>query len=281
MRETTTYILFWSIGGSLIILIAFLIFIIYILKLYNRKEIEFNKTLTIQNIEKEKEILNNRVEVQEETIQKISREIHDNVNQLLTLTKLNINTIKYSEGVEFDNKIELTNQLITSAIKELTNLSRSLSAETVNEFGLAKSIESEISRLTQIEDIKIHLDVVQKSKILNSESQLVFYRIFQEATRNSIIHGKAKNIFVSLQIDEKIITLLIIDDGIGFDIENINSKNINNSHGLLNMQKRTKLINGILEIESNPNKGTSIKVMIPQETIPVSINNLISHTIHY
>ncbi|MBC6492631.1 sensor histidine kinase [Flavihumibacter stibioxidans] len=281
MQATTTYILFWSIGGSLIILIGFLFFINYILKLYNKKEIEYNTTLKLKSIEKEKEILINRVEAQEETIQKISREIHDNVNQLLTLSKLNLNNLKCNKDAEFDNKIELSNSLISSAIKELTNISRSLSAETVNEFGLAKSLESEISRLTQIEDIKINLEVIEKAEILNPEVQLDLYRIFQEATRNAIIHGNPKNINVSLQIDEKIIKLLIIDDGIGFDLEMTNSKNTNKSQGLLNMQKRTKLINGSLEINTNPNNGTKITLIIPQQLIPISINNLVSHTIHY
>lgn len=279
MPETATYILLWSVGGSLITLMTFLAFINYILKLYNKKEIEHNTILNIQNIEKEKEILNNRIEVQEETIQKISREIHDNVNQLLTLTKLNISTLKKSSAAEFESKINLTNELLTDAINELSNLSRSLSAGLINEFGLIKSLESEIIRITQIDNIKINLTVSDRQRAVSPELCLPIYRIFQEATRNSIIHGNASIILVNLEINDSSILLQIEDDGNGFDINYCSSQE-KRGQGITNMQKRATLLNGTLEISSIIHTGTKIRVTIPQTVSEALVNNFIPHTIH-
>lgn len=279
MPETTN-ILFWSIGGSLIILLSLLFLINYILNQYNKKELEYYTELKLQNVEKQKAILSNRIEVQEETIQKISREIHDNVNQLLTLTKLNINSLYDSSEEDLESKIKMANELLTAAIKELTNLSRSLSAEKVYEYGLIKSLESEISRITQIEKINISLRVLNVEKILNQEVSLVLYRVFQEALRNAIIHGKAKNITVILDIIKENIDLSIEDDGIGFDINQSDSLFDRKGMGLINMRKRATLVNGSFEITSELQKGTKIKIIIPHALPETSVNDLISHAIH-
>src|SRR5437867_958708 len=95
MQNSAPLIIFWTLIGSLTILLSFAVFINYILRLYNRKQLDFKRNLDMSKIELEKQKLATMIEMQEETQNKISREIHDNVNQLLTLSKLNLNAITH------------------------------------------------------------------------------------------------------------------------------------------------------------------------------------------
>lgn len=261
---STSLILTLIVGGTILILIFFSLFIFYLLKLYNKRQIEFFDNIKLSRIETEKRILSTRVEVYEETIQRISREIHDNVNQLLTLCKLNLFTLKDSNNKE--EKIELTIDLISSAIGELTNISRSLSSEILNEIGLARSIEIESERLTRLNLIKINYEIATEISSISPELQLMLYRIFQEATRNAIIHGKAKNILIQLKSENENIILKIKDDGIGFDIEQFQKIEKYKHQGLRNMRKRMELVNGSMNIESEIENGTDLTFIIPTET---------------
>lgn len=261
--QTTVQILTWTITCSLIILLTFASFIYYLLGIYKNKQIEFITSLRIQSMKNEKEVINARVEVEEETFQNISREIHDNVNQLLTLSKISLSTYNNPTREELDEKISLSKELITSAIRELSNLSRRLSAEAIIDLGLIETLRVEIERLNKLSDISILLDLPEEIPLLDIESQLLIFRIFQEAVRNSIVHGKSTSILISLKIHNEVVELNIKDNGIGFDVENFISQNQNTHNGIRNMKKRVHLLNGNFSISSTIGSGTEVILKIP------------------
>jgi signal transduction histidine kinase len=261
MKISTSFILLLIVSGTILILIFFSLFIFYLLKLYNKRQIEFYDNINLSKIETEKKILSTRIDVYEETIQRISREIHDNVNQLLTLSKLNLYTIK--DNIHADEKIQLTIDLISSAIGELTNISRSLSSEILNENGLFRSIEIEAERLKKLSLINICLEFATDNPPINPEIQLMIYRIFQEATRNSIIHGKATNISIALNTKEGTVYLTIKDDGIGFNYTEFQKSENHKHQGLRNMRKRIELVGGSMNVYSELGKGTNLIFEIP------------------
>ena len=277
MQEDISVVLIWTILGSLATIIFFIFFINYIIILYNKKNIEFNTLIQLRNLEKEKELLKTRVEVQEETIQKISKELHDNVNQILTLAKLNLNNIN-SQIID-NTKLTLSRDLITNAINELSNLSNSLSSQMVKDIGLVRTIEIESARIMTINKTKIILENSLQISNISEDDQLTLYRIFQEATRNAILHGNAKNILITLykSVDYEFI-FEIQDDGKGFETGKNNASvesNKTNSQGLNNMRRRTSMINGEFYLESTINHGT--KIIVKKQT---SINNFVSHPIY-
>ncbi|MBZ5857261.1 sensor histidine kinase [Flavihumibacter profundi] len=274
-----TTILLIIVMGSIFILIVFSIFILHLIKLYNNRQIEFTNNMMLNQIENEKRILSTRIEVYEETIQNISREIHDNVNQLLTLSKLNLNSIDNTSNNE--NRIQIAKDLITTAIGELTNISRSLSAEILNEVGLFRSIEIETERLNKINLIEIETDLRCNVPALNPDLQLIIYRIFQESLRNSIIHGKASKIKIELELLNQNLLLTITDNGKGFDYTKFFESENFVHQGLKNMKKRIELVNGKMIINSKLEQGTVLVFEIPIMTNQKdSINNFISHPIH-
>ncbi len=262
MQENISEILIWTIFGSLITLLIFIFFLNYIIILYNKKNIEFNTQLQLRNLEKEKEILKTRIDVQEETIQKISKELHDNVNQILTLAKLNLNNI--SESIENRERLIISKELITNAINELSNLSNSLSSQMVKDMGLLKTIEIESTRIMTINKTKISLEYTLNNYEINKDDELILYRIFQEATRNAIVHGDANNIVIKLyQSPSYDFIFEIHDDGRGFNTNEINAtsqSNKINSQGLKNMQRRASILNGEFILESSLNYGTKVAI---------------------
>lgn len=263
MQSSTTTILIWSIAGSILVLLIFLAFIVYLIKVYTTKQNEFITTIKLNQIENEKKILSARIEVQEETMQKISQEIHDNVNQLLTLAKMNLNSTENIPIKDFNSKATISKELISTAITELTNISRTLNAGIILDYGIARSLEAEADRINQIEKVKINVNVSPHLPELTNEIQLIIYRIFQEATRNAIFHGNASEIFTTLCYFNGYINFAIIDNGCGFDINSQLTTEKIAHQGLSNIKKRVKLVNGDLKIKSERGKGTSINISIP------------------
>jgi signal transduction histidine kinase len=261
MQEKISEIIFWTILSSALTILPFILFINYIITLYNKKNIEFNTQLQLRSLEKEKEILKTRVDVQEETIQKISKELHDNVNQILTLAKLNLNNINRAIDHE---KINVSQELITNAINELSNLSNSLSSQQVKDFGLIRSLEIECQRIMKIKNIELFIESDISDIKLSIEDQVILYRIFQEGTRNSIIHGQANFINIKFfQTDDFEFIFEISDNGFGFSQNNKDflEKNIIGTHqGIKNMQRRSSILNASFSIESKVNIGTTISI---------------------
>lgn len=262
--QNSVEIIKWTIGGSLTTIVIFLFFLRHVLNLYTKKYNEFETMLNLKNLEKEKSILKTRIDVQEETIQKVSKELHDNVNQLLTLAKLNLNNTNLKE---LDSeKIKISKELITDAINELTNMSSSLSSNSIQDIGLIRTLENESDRIMKINNTKITLDLNLDSIKIDSDDQLVLYRIFQEATRNAIIHGNAKQIDLSLNEDETyLFNFIIKDNGVGFNQFDNKHFDSRNHQGIKNMIKRANTIKAECMIESSINLGTTIRIFKQKE----------------
>lgn len=261
MHETIFEVLIWTILGSLATFLAFIFFIHYILRLFNKKSIEFNTQLKLKNLEKEKELLKTRIDVQEETIQKISKELHDNIIQILTLSKLNLSNLTADSPIS--TKIEITRDLIGKAVNEIANISRSLSSEAIFDLGLLRSLELEKERLFIISNIQVDVNAIFDQSLSNAEEQLILYRIIQESIRNSIIHGKATSIRIDLSNPAGQLELVIADNGIGFNPDSVFSTRSNKHQGLKNIIKRATIINASCSIESEPGSGVTIKIKRP------------------
>lgn len=266
MSEATRIII-WTILGSLMTIIIFLGFIRHLLKLYIKKYNEFETALNLKTLEKEKSILSTRIDVQEETIQKISKELHDNVNQILTLAKLNLNNIFFASKDQ--EAIDLTKELITNAINELSNMSSCLSSQSILDNGLLRTLEFEAERLGKISNTKIIVNRMISDNLIPYEEQLNLYRIFQEAIRNSIVHGNANEIVVSFFTCENCTyNLEISDNGIGFDLfEKKPNLDLHKHQGIKNMKRRSSIINSKFLIQSSINSGTKINVIKPLSPI--------------
>src|SRR5215831_878551 len=122
-------ILFVLVCTILILLMAG--FIVTILYLYRKKQLGYNKAIEEMKLDYQKNILHTQLEMQEQTLQHISREIHDNITLSLTLAKLNLNTLDWEHPNKTRNQIDSALQQISKAIAQLSNISKGMNTELI------------------------------------------------------------------------------------------------------------------------------------------------------
>ena len=251
-----------------LIVVVFLIFlltgfIITILFLHQRKQRRFTKELETIRMNYDKELFKAQLEIQEETLQYISCEIHDNVGQFLSLAKLNLNTLDFEDRELTTELVNHSADLLTKALDDLRDLSKSLSSDLIKNGGLQKAIELQVNQLQKTGKFRVIFDIKGSYQYLNEQSEIILFRILQEAVNNIIRHSCACEIIILLYCIENHVKMYIQDNGKGFDTNFLQNGKTNFTGGINNMQKRAKLINADLDIESNPGGGTKITVTTP------------------
>jgi signal transduction histidine kinase len=243
-----------------IIFLAFIAGIIIFIREYRiKKKAHIKQIETIDETHK-KDLLETQVEIQTQTMQYIGQEIHDNIGQKLTLASL------YTQQLAFENKmpqvsksIENIGDIIDESLKELRQLSKSLTDNSIETYTISQLLKNECQKINALKQCEVHFTNTSNVNIKSYQIKSIVFRITQEFLQNSIKHANCKNIYVSLQNSDHTIQLLLKDDGKGFIINAIKSNGI----GLKNMQKRTELIGGEFKLESQNLKGTVLTINIP------------------
>jgi len=253
----------------IIIMLAFVLFIVYIVSLHQRNRDRFLLEMEELKSNFKNEILQSELEMQEQTFESISMEIHDNVSQVLSVSKLNLSMI---EEVHRDvlEKINYSVDLMTHAMNDLRDLSRRLDADMIRQEGLVMAIEAYFAQLRKSVKTEIMFDNKGYSGYLGVEKELILFRILQEAVNNILKHAVAEKIDICLIQREGLLELVITDDGKGFSMHEVSSR-LNGGAGIKNMQKRTRMINGEFDIESVPGEGTRIRIHLPAANMPESM----------
>jgi signal transduction histidine kinase len=234
------------------------IFIISFLFLYQRKR---NMHIVEQDQLRSafsQEILTTQIEVQEQTLNYISQELHDNIGQVLSFVKLNLGTTATMDDEQKkQRKINESRDLLAQVITDLRDLSKSLSFQQISQYGLTKAMMIEIDRVNKSGLIKVNMEVSGSAYSLGEQRELVLFRIFQEALNNALKYAHARHLSINLIYAEDLFNLTIADDGIGFSVEDTGKKN---GAGLKNMESRAALIGAAATLQSSPGKGCIIKV---------------------
>ncbi len=254
----------YTILATTFILLLLAGLILSLLVLYQKKQISFLKEIESIRSEAEKSLLNTQLEIQEQTLLNISREIHDHISLNLTLAKLNLLTPNQSEWNQNIDRVNSSIDLLSKTIHDLSDISHSMLPGFIEDFGLIKTLEIEVEKIKKPGKLNAVLVLEGNSVFMNSQTELMIFRIVQEAFNNVLKHAGAKNVLLRLYYSESRMEVIIQDDGIGFCTEqNIQKENKVRHSGLLNMRKRTKLINGNCDIISEVGIGTRIHLFIP------------------
>lgn len=197
----------------------------------------------------EKEIAETQIEIREQTLRNISWELHDNIGQLLTLAKIQLQSAT-------EENIDEVSKTITKSLTELRTLSKLINPEALNNIRLQDAIQLEIDRFNRLQFVKSSLEITGEPKALKQKSEIIIFRILQEFFANTIKHSKAMQLDVKLTYSSEELRIEAKDNGVGFAAENVSGKGI----GLLNMQNRAKLINAHIDLTSSPNQGTMLVI---------------------
>jgi signal transduction histidine kinase len=239
-------------------------FILALFFLHQRKQIIYTNRIYQINSAHERELLQTQLEIQEATFENVSQEIHDNIGLSLTLAKLNLNTLDANKPYEHPIMIESSKELISKAIEDLNDISKSLKAERVVTVGLLKSIEMEIDKLEKTNRYEVNLQVKGNPFFMDPEKEISLYRIFQESINNILKHASAKVIDVNILFSEHIFQMSVSDNGKGFEYtRDFHHPDLRLRAGLGNIEKRARLIFAKCEIASKIDCGTTINITLP------------------
>ena len=244
--------------STFIFLLAPLSIVIYI-SIYSRRKKRHIEEKAQLKAAFESELLKTKVEMQEETLNHISSEIHDNITQVLSFVKLNLGLTNKLNEKDKAEKIKESRELVAQTIHDLRHLSKSLSFEHISAKGLAGTIEIEAERINKSGIISVGFAVNGDVYRLGEQRELLLFRIFQESVNNALKHANAKQLNVSLQYSDQMFNLTVADDGDGFSIDDLGDKRW---LGLKNIETRAALIGGTVIIDSAPGKGCSITVYL-------------------
>ena len=210
----------------------------------------------------EQEILNAENEIQDSTMKHISRELHDNVGQMLTLVKIQLNNL--SEESPDNKKINDSKEFVNNILTDIRALSKSLNSDNLLHEGLEKAIGFELERVKKLGNYAVKFSSNTRIVSLDRKKEVLIFRIFQELLQNCLKHAKAKNIEVNLEETIQCLNLEVVDDGIGFDFEaKIQQGGYESGAGLKNLIHRASLMNGTLVFERRKVSGTKAQLTIP------------------
>ncbi|XOV69187.1 MAG: ATP-binding protein [Fluviicola sp.] len=225
--------------------------------------------LTVQDITRWKHIemsaVQSIIETQEKERQRIAIEIHDGIGPQISSTIHQLETI--AEGIKesdpktakrIDSLVEQTNEVST----ELRSISHSLMPRVLLDYGLTAALQTLVNRINSGNRCKVEFIHSFSGESIDQSVELNLYRICQELINNALKHAKAKTIFVQLVKTEQRLTLMVEDDGKGFDLSKLK---FSEGIGLSNIEMRTKVMNGELNIDSSPGRGSVV-------TIEISLN---------
>jgi len=253
----TLLILFTTL--IILILSSFIILTTYI---HRKKQISYLQNINQIHTDYEKNLLNSQLEIQEQTFQHISREIHDNISLSLTLAKLQLNTFDWRDPEKSTIKLESSIHLLGSSIAQLSDISKSLNADIIIQQGLLQALEEEIQRIRQADQFEVIYEVKGSPVFMDSNKELIIFRIIQEAFNNVIKHAKASAVHLQLDYCPEQLQILIADNGRGFDPER--NRNGGNA-GLKNMETRAHILKGEMQVFSSAESGTNLIFTIPIE----------------
>lgn len=247
---------------KIIIVIAAICFVCCLLTFILIFIIKYQKRVLLFKAEKEliesqfsKTLLQSQIEVQESTLSTLSKELHDNIGQLLSTAKMLLGITEINLNNPPDTLIT-ANATVGKAINELRSLSKSLSKEWLEQFDLVENLTTEVNRINSADAVKLHLSHPEKLS-LEADKQIILFRIVQEAIQNAVKHSSAKNIYINIATQNNILTTTIKDDGSGF-----NQANVSDGVGIINMKHRAKLLGGMVEWQTT-NEGSTVLITLP------------------
>ena len=202
------------------------------------------------------------VSSQEQERKALSRELHDEIGQLLTALRMELGNLERgrgSQGGEGDPHLDQAKKLAESTLRTTRDIAMGLRPAMLDVLGLGPALEWQVREFSRRYNTPIRLEVDGDLRDVPDPHRTYLYRIVQEGLTNCARHAQAKSIHVKLEDSRGKLAVLVEDDGVGFD----QNSGVAYGLGLLGITERVRELGGKLSIQSEPGKGTSIAVVLP------------------
>ena len=206
------------------------------------------------------------VAVLEEEQERIGRDLHDSVGQLLTGIRMLCDNFAHryeaelSDGAAAALKVK---SFADEALQRVRDICRGLAPPQLYQEGLAAALQGLAANLDSVSDVRCEFVHTSEIDVDDYEMKLQLYRIAQEAANNALKHAKATRVWIRLGSADSALTLEIEDDGLGFDPELRRDKSI----GLYSMKRRASIVRASLDIESHEDVGTTVRIALPLQEL--------------
>ncbi|OMP29713.1 sensor histidine kinase [Mangrovimonas sp. DI 80] len=253
--EAERYLLVYMI--AVLVVISSLIIVFFIVFQKRKNKLVMDKIRQQQAFERE--LQNAQMEIQEETMKQVGRELHDNVAQLLTYANMQLKMLSSKVSGKTLERVQSTSDIVKESLNELRSLSKSLNNEVVLTLGLEESLSNEMKRLKRLKFKEVTINVEGERRFLKSDKhEIILFRILQEFFSNSVKYSKAQTLAVTLNYTSEELVIVALDDGKGFD-----GVTITKGSGLINMKSRAALVNTSFLLESKLGEGTRLTLKYP------------------
>ena len=203
------------------------------------------------------------IEAHEQERTWIARELHDDINQRLALVAISLEGLKQSlhaPAAERQRGIEQAAKQVSDLISDIHALSHRLHSSKLDSLGLAAAISGFCKELSDREQVKIDFHSEEIPRQLPEAISLCLFRVLQEALQNATKHSGAKHFHVSLVGSMNALELTVSDRGLGFDLEEVLK---GSGLGLTSMKERLRLVSGEFFVDSQLQRGTTIRARVP------------------
>lgn len=206
------------------------------------------------------ELVQTRIEIKDQTLSEISKELHDNIGQILSVAIMQVNIYSKDLGKISINEMNDLKDVLAKSLDEIRVLSKIINRDNFSNLNFEEALALDFERIRKLKKIQCDLKIIGDIPAINKEHELIIYRIFQEAIHNILRHSHSEVIDMVIDASSDFLSIKLIDQGVGFDVKKASS-----GIGLHNMQLRAKLIGATFTIESS-SKGSEIELNYPLTT---------------
>jgi signal transduction histidine kinase len=256
METENGEIIFFVVFTSIVLVLLVLLVINLLLIGRNRKLKHDNEVLKLKT-EYEQALTQTQVEVAEQTLNDIARDLHDDISQQLTFSIMQLDSLSDSLTGNEQKQAEEASDIVRQSLQSVRSISHSLSSDYIQSFGIYPSLHRLVERINKQQRIICELNFSKLVLFKNKPNEIFAFRILQELITNTLKYAQAKNITIAVVEINDTIIISYADDGKGM---NINTTNPTMGVGFLNMKKRADLLLGKIEIKSELGKGFSARL---------------------
>jgi two-component system, NarL family, sensor kinase len=233
--------------------------VLYGLLYFNKYKHKRKSELANIKLQQQEEKTHAIIAAEEKERLRVARELHDGVGQLMAASRLSLGNLESDEDLNKNQKASINNsvKMVDDAIKELRTVSHNMMPNALIRNGLVQAMRDFVDQLNQQSSLKISFETAGLDKPLPSNKEAVLYRILQEIMQNIIKHAKATEVHISYTGDGQEATLMVEDNGVGFDTKNTKAFD---GIGLKNIVARAEFIKAKVYWDSSLGNGTTVTV---------------------
>lgn len=216
-----------------------------------------------ESLERSRLLTRVKLEIQEETMHYVSKELHDNFGHSLALINMELKNLEDKVAPSLKEDIEEVSMMVLKLKSDVRNIFESLRSVQGKSGFLSETLGAELARIKKTGRFQTTFQLKGEEVYFAPEHQVVIFRMFQEILHNVLKHSQADSVDVKMSFSDSNFTLSVTDNGKGFE----KNKIIGNGMGLKNLEERAQLISAKVHIISRLEKGTTVQIIIPKEKL--------------